>query len=124
MAYVLTSYGEIIDKYTILSIKLEKITDITKREHIQEELMALLPSVNQMQQAGIVELSKALADVNLALWDIEDNLRIKERLAHFDEDFIALARSVYIKNDQRAHIKYKINILTNSPLIEEKSYSK
>ena len=123
MAYVLTSYGEIIDKYTILEIKLENITDVNKRVHIQQDLDALAPTVIALKErGGIVNLKQDLKTVNQALWLIEDHIRVKERLVQFDEEFIALARSVYIKNDERAQIKYKINLLTNSPLIEEKSY--
>lgn len=123
MSYVLTSYGEIIDKYTILQIKLEYITDVNKREHILEDLTALAPTVNVLQaQVGILDLTQTLKTVNQALWLIEDHIRLKERLAEFDEEFIALARSVYLTNDERAQLKYKINLLTHSPLIEEKSY--
>ena len=122
MAYVLTSYGEIIDKYTILMIKQENITNVDKLIHIQEDLDALAPTVKTLQQSGISELIQSLKTINQALWTIEDHIRLKERFEQFDEVFIALARSVYIKNDERAQIKYKINILTNSPLVEEKSY--
>lgn len=123
MAYVLTSYGEIIDKYTILQIKLENITDVNKRLHIQKDLDVLAPTINALQERkGIVDLCKQLKSVNQALWLIEDQIRVKERFAEFDEEFIALARSVYLTNDERAQLKYKINILTQSPLVEEKSY--
>jgi len=122
MAYILTAYGEIIDKYTILTIKLEKITDSNKLEHIQQELRALEPTLSTLQQSGVLNLTRALKIINQDLWNIEDHIRVKERLGQFDEEFIALARSVYIKNDERAQLKYKINILTQSPLREEKSY--
>jgi hypothetical protein len=123
MAYVLTSYGEIIDKYTILDIKLEHITDVNKRQHILEDLAALAPTVNVLQErTGILALTQALKTVNQVLWAIEDHIRLKERLAEFDVEFIGLARSVYLKNDERAKLKYKINVLTDSPLVEEKSY--
>lgn len=123
MAYVLTSYGEIIDKYTILEIKLDNITDVNKLEHILEDLAALAPTVNELKEReGIMDLTQALKNVNQALWLIEDHIRLKEQLVQFDEEFIALARSVYLKNDERAQLKYKINKLTHSPLIEEKSY--
>ena len=122
MAYILTAYGEIIDKYTILTIKLEKITDSNKLAHIQQELLALEPTLNTLQQSGVLDLTRALKIVNQDLWTIEDHIRVKERLGQFDDEFIALARSVYTKNDERAQLKYKINILTQSPLREEKSY--
>jgi hypothetical protein len=124
MAYVLTSYGEIIDKYTILEIKQENIVDINKLEHILEDLAALAPTVNELKEReGVVDLTQALKNVNQALWLIEDHIRLKEQLVQFDEEFIGLARSVYLKNDERAQLKYKINKLTHSPLIEEKSYT-
>lgn len=127
MAYVFTSYGEIIDKYTILEIKLEHITDPNKRIHILRDLDALTPTVNALKEKekarGILELIQSLKTVNEALWCIEDFIRLKEQLAQFDEEFIALARKVYAQNDERARIKRALNILTNSPLVEEKSYS-
>ena len=129
MAYVFTSYGEIIDKFTILEIKLEHITDPNKRMHILRDRAALTPTVNALKEKekekarGILELMQALKTVNQALWCIEDRIRLKERLTQFDEEFIALARSVYAQNDERARIKRELNVLTNSPLVEEKSYS-
>lgn len=122
MAYVKISYGEIIDKYTILEIKLKNITDVNKRAHIQEELAVVLPIVNSLTKGDILELTQNLKSINQSLWVIEDQIRMKERISQFDEEFIYLARSVYLKNDERSKIKYKINILTHSPLIEEKSY--
>jgi len=122
MAYVKISYGEIIDKYTILEIKLKNITDVNKRAHIQEELAVVLPIVKSLTKGDILELTQNLKSINQSLWVIEDQIRMKERISQFDEEFIDLARSVYLKNDERSKIKYKINILTHSPLIEEKSY--
>ena len=122
MAYVKISYGEIIDKYTILEIKLKNITDVNKREHIQEELAIVLPIVKSLTKGDILELTQNLKSINQSLWVIEDQILMKERISQFDEEFIDLARSVYLKNDERSKIKYKINILTHSPLIEEKSY--
>jgi len=126
MAYVLTSYGEIIDKYTILEIKLDHMTDPEKRMHVLQDLDALTPTVNALKEReearGILELIQSLKTVNQSLWRIEDLIRLKERLSQFDEEFIALARSVYTQNDERARIKHSLNALTNSPLVEEKSY--
>ena len=122
MAYVKISYGEIIDKYTILEIKLKNIADVNKREHIQEELAVVLPIVKSLTKGDILELTQNLKSINQSLWVIEDQIRMKERISQFDEEFIDSARSVYLKNDERSKIKYKINILTHSPLIEEKSY--
>ena len=118
------SVGEVLDKITILQIKLEHISHATKRVNIQNELNALLPLVaddgfatEQMQ--GLIAELKA---VNEALWDIEDDIREKEAAKSFDAEFIRLARAVYVTNDKRAEIKKQINLVTGSALIEEKSY--
>tara|TARA_B100000989_G_scaffold283664_1_gene249742 strand:+ start:507 stop:893 length:387 start_codon:yes stop_codon:yes gene_type:complete len=118
------SVGEVLDKITILQIKLAHISDSAKRANVQNELDALLPLVagdafttNQMQ--GLVAELKA---VNDALWDIEDGIREKEAVKCFDAEFIRLARAVYQTNDKRAEIKKQINLATGSALIEEKSY--
>ena len=118
------SVGEVLDKITILQIKLAHISDSAKRANVQNELDALLPLVagdafttNQMQ--GLVAQLKA---VNEALWDIEDDIREKEAAKIFDAEFIKLARAVYVTNDKRAEIKKQINLETGSALIEEKSY--
>jgi len=118
------SVGEVLDKITILQIKLAHISDAAKRVNIQNELDALLPLVagdafttDQMQ--GLMAELKA---VNEALWDIEDDIREKEAAKSFDADFIRLARAVYVTNDKRAEIKKQINLATGSALIEEKSY--
>ena len=118
------SVGEVLDKITILQIKLAHISDAAKRVNIQNELDALLPLVagdvfttDQMQ--GLMAELKA---VNEALWDIEDDIREKEAAKSFDAEFIRLARAVYVTNDKRAEIKKQINLATGSALIEEKSY--
>jgi len=118
------SVGEVLDKITILQIKLAHISDAAKRVNIQNELDALLPLVagdafttDQMQ--GLMAELKA---VNEALWDIEDDIREKEAAKSFDAEFIRLARAVYVTNDKRAKIKKQINLATGSALIEEKSY--
>ena len=118
------SVGEVLDKITILQIKLAHISDSAKRANVHNELDALLPLVagdafttNQMQ--GLVAELKA---VNEALWDIEDDIREKEAAKSFDAEFIKLARAVYVTNDKRAAIKKQINLETGSALIEEKSY--
>ena len=118
------SVGEVLDKITILQIKLAQISDANKRVNIQNELDALLPLVagdgfttNEMQG-----LMAELKSVNEALWDIEDDIREKEAAKSFDAEFIKLARAVYVTNDKRAEIKKQINLVTGSALIEEKSY--
>ena len=118
------SVGEVLDKITILQIKLAHIYDAAKRVNVQNELDALIPLVasdafttNKMQ--GLVAELKA---VNEALWDIEDDIREKEAAKSFDAEFIKLARAVYVTNDKRAEIKKQINLATGSALVEEKSY--
>lgn len=128
MAYVFTSYGEIMDKFTILEIKLEHIADANKRTHVRKDLDALTPTVNALTSdahngEAVTALMHELKTVNQALWCIEDFIRLKERLSQFDGEFITLARNVYTQNDERARIKHVLNVLTRSPLVEEKSYS-
>jgi len=117
------SNGEIIDKLTIIRIKLERIKDISKTRNLKNEYNVLKEA-----SSSIIDyddpLYRALYEVNCELWDIEDHIRDLERKKDFGEEFISVARSVYFKNDLRAEIKRKINITTSSGLIEEKSYGK
>ena len=115
------SIGELIDKITILEIKQIYMTGI-KLKNINKE-MKLLKNILQDKNLEINnDLIKNLKKVNKKLWEIEDNIRIKESNQEFDEEFIKLARSVYIENDKRASIKKEINQTYNSDLVEEKSY--
>ena len=115
------SIGELIDKITILEIKQIYMTGI-KLKNINKE-MKLLKNILQDKNLEInIDLIKNLKKVNKKLWEIEDNIRIKESKQEFDEEFIKLARSVYIENDKRASIKKEINQKYNSDLVEEKSY--
>ena len=118
------SVGEVLDKITILQIKLAHISDANKRVNIQNELDALLPLVDGdgFTTDEMQGLTAELKSVNEVLWDIEDDIREKEAAKSFDAEFIKLARAVYVTNDQRAEIKKQINLATGSPLIEEKSY--
>ena len=116
------STGELVDKVTILAIKLEKFKDEAKKANVKKEFDILTVPMNA---AGISVTSKefaALKDVNLKLWHIEDDIRIKESRKEFDKEFIELARSVYFINDDRAKIKKDINLKFNSELVEEKEY--
>ena len=115
------SWGELIDKITILEIKSVEIVDEKARANVMKEL-ALLQNVAQGQEA-ISDLKSQLKAVNAALWKIEDAIRDKERRHEFDQEFIALARSVYQRNDERARIKRQISSVLASELIEEKSYN-
>jgi hypothetical protein len=118
------SVGELIDKITILTIKQARIKDTQKIVHIETELTALQQVVaqNGVESAELNVLMQALRDVNEALWDIEDAIRLCEKAKDFSGKFIQLARDVYITNDKRAKLKREINTLTNSALHEVKSY--
>lgn len=116
------SLGEIVDKYTILLIKEMKISDEKKlynvkkeREYIQSVLDEKLESLNPYIHTLFL--------VNEKLWNIEDQIRIKESMNQFDDEFISLARSVYHTNDERAGIKKNLNESYNSEFVEEKEYA-
>ncbi|MCU0461051.1 MAG: DUF6165 family protein [Bacteroidales bacterium] len=117
------SNGEIIDKQTIIQIKLERIKDKAKLENLKKEFDELTKVTSSILKTDD-PLYMALYKVNCELWDIEDHIRDLERKKDFGKDFIETARSVYIKNDRRAELKREINIKTSSGLIEEKSYEK
>ena len=117
------SNGEIADKLTILQIKLERIKDVAKLKNLRKEYDELARMTSSIISTSD-PLYKALYDINCELWDIEDHIRDLERKKDFSEEFIATARSVYLKNDKRADIKREINIRTSSGLMEEKSYEK
>ena len=117
------SHGEIVDKLTILQIKKENITDPIKLDNIVKEYDYLLSVVEN--DLGISTESPEyleLLSINNELWVIEDDIRDKERVKEFDDDFIKLARAVYYTNDVRAKIKKEINLKYSSGFIEEKSY--
>jgi len=115
------SIGELIDKITILEIKEIHMSGV-KLKNINKELN-LLKNILQDKNPGISpDLIKNLKKVNKNLWEIEDNIRIKESKKEFDKEFIKLARSVYKENDKRASIKKEINQKFKSELVEEKSY--
>ena len=117
------SNGEIIDKLTIIQIKLERIKDKVKLVNLQKEYNVLYKaSISIIATSD--PLYKSLYEVNCELWDIEDHIRDLERNKDFGNDFILTARAVYIKNDKRSELKREINIRTASGLIEEKSYEK
>jgi hypothetical protein len=118
------SFGELIDKITILEIKSERIRDAAKLTNIRTEL-DLLGATWARHPAARVDIHDErarLKAVNEALWDIEDRIRLKEKAQAFDAEFIELARSVYFRNDERAAVKREINLKLGSTLVEEKSY--
>lgn len=116
------SIGEVIDKITILKLKKANITDEEKLANVNKEYNYLLSEV----EAEIIadDLFTELYSVNKKLWEIEDDIRDCERNRDFEENFIRLARLVYITNDERAEIKKKINLKYGSEFVEEKSYKK
>lgn len=118
------SYGELIDKITILRIKLQEIKDEAKLANVRNELELLEAtwSNDKASEVDIADETRRLLEVNQRLWKIEDDIRMKERAQAFDQEFIKLARSVYIENDERAAIKREINMKLGSTLVEEKSY--
>jgi hypothetical protein len=117
------SNGEIIDKLTIIQIKLERIKDKAKLVNLQREYDELITSTSSILSMSD-PLYSALYEVNCELWDIEDLIRDLERRKEFGDEFVSTARAVYFKNDRRSEIKREINIKTSSGLIEEKSYEK
>jgi hypothetical protein len=117
------SNGEIIDRLTIIQIKLERIKDKAKLVNLKKEYNELIRASSSIISTSD-PLYLALYEVNCELWDIEDHIRDLEREKNFGDDFITTARAVYIKNDKRSVLKREINIKTSSGLIEEKSYEK
>ena len=114
------SNGEILDKITILRLKLEHIYDKDKRANIIKEYDFLKEASEEINYSD--NLYHELYLVNKALWKIEDEIRNKERSKEFDQEFIELARSVYFTNDKRSEIKKQINLESKSEFVEEKSY--
>lgn len=119
------SPGELLDKITILEIKAEQINDKVKLQNVEIELELLNKTWQQssINNEYIQSLKQELKKNNQNLWEIEDKIRLKESNKEFDQEFIELARSVYIQNDKRAATKRKINDLLGSKIIEEKSYT-
>ena len=117
------SVGELIDKITILEIKKDKLKNL-KLKNILKELSFLRAVLEKNSIFIPDEIYFQLKSINLKLWDIEDKIRIKEKNKEFDNEFIELARSVYLNNDRRSETKKELNIMFNSEIIEEKSYEK
>jgi len=119
------SWGELLDKVTILEIKRVRLPMASARTNAERELAGLTPALAALEPLpeDLVRLKAALAEVNRRLWDIEDAIRTKEATGDFGAEFVALARSVYRENDERGRIKQVINRLLRSPLVEEKHYA-
>ena len=124
------SLGELMDKISILWIKKDKIIDKNKLNLIEDELNLLNKSItiiinkNKDRRIEILSLIEGLKKINAELWDIEDKIRECERNKNFDQNFIELARSVYITNDKRSELKNEINLKFGSNIVEVKSYEK
>ena len=118
------SPGEVLDKITILEIKSERISDAGKLANVKRELELLQASWAQSvdEDETVQRIHGELKAINEALWEIEDDIRDKERAREFDQVFIELARSVYVTNDQRADAKKELNLYLGSEIVEEKSY--
>ena len=119
------SVGELIDKITILQIKKEKIANLEKVKKVSYELELLEQSLNSFETSKTDELKNLMTElkkINQKLWKIEDDIRLLEKNKKFDDNFIKLARSVYITNDERFEVKNKINKLFSSEIEEVKSY--
>jgi hypothetical protein len=119
------SFGELLDKMAILEIKSERILDDSKLENVRRELDALNETwaAHPAARTDVRELRARLKAINESLWDIEDDIRDKERAREFDAEFIRLARAVYVTNDERARVKKEINLKLGSAYVEEKSYA-
>ena len=118
------SFGELLDKIAILQIKSERMSDPAKLANVRKELAAL-EQTWMAHPAAVGDIARLRADlkaVNERLWVIEDDIRLKEKAQAFDDEFIRLARSVYVENDERARIKKEINLALGSTYVEEKSY--
>ena len=121
ICFIPVSIGELYDKYTILQIKQNKITCIEKLKYVNNELDYLKKIINEYPLDK--EVINELKNINETLWEIEDNIRDKERIKSFDEEFIKLARNVYITNDKRSEVKNKINSILKSEINDIKGYS-
>ena len=122
--HVPVSPGEVLDKITILEIKSERMTDPGKVANVRVELALLQDTwAKAVKEDDVIhDLHAQLKEINEALWEIEDDIRDKERVKEFDQRFIELARSVYFTNDRRSEVKKKLNLHLGSQIIEEKSY--
>jgi len=116
------SIGELIDKITILELKLEFLTDTNKLANVNTELTYLNKILSELTIPDIIDEREALKLVNRRLWHIENLKRECEKNQTFGEEFIEAARQVYLKNDLRAEIKRRINTIVGSTIVEEKSY--
>lgn len=122
--HIPVSWGELFDKLTILQIKQQRVKDSGKLKNIRRELgeLSRVRDAHVLENQQLTRLVDSLRSTNEALWEIEDDIRACEKAGDFGSQFVELARSVYKTNDSRAELKYRINILLDSDLLEEKSY--
>ena len=122
--HIPVSWGELFDKISILEIKKENVlNELAMKNIIQElELLDKLISDDILNNRGLMDLRVELKNINQNIWNIEDEIRIKESTHDFEDRFIELARNTYIFNDKRASVKRIINKILNSPIVEEKIY--
>jgi hypothetical protein len=119
------SWGELLDKVTILEIKAERLSSADARNHVQQELALLAAAAESaLRNPAIPAVKMKLKQVNETLWNIEDDIRACEAQQSFDAEFVRLARAVYRRNDERGQLKAEINRLLGSHINEEKQYTK
>lgn len=124
MPWIPTSWGEILDKISILGIKSERLEAVRPLAHVRSELQALctIRDRHLAPDDRVAVLSMELDAINRRLWDLEDRLRVLEAAQSFDAEFVESARRVYLTNDRRAAVKNQINALTGSRFFSEKIY--
>lgn len=124
MPAIEVSWGELVDKITILEIKERRLTSPAAVANVRRELAGLNETLYALRPPdSFVALKQGLAVVNESLWEIEDSIRAKEAAGAFDAKFVELARAVYVNNDKRTALKREINLLLRSDLVEEKQYT-
>ena len=117
------SNGELLDKFSILEIKMGNITDPSKLANIENEYRELTSDCTDLLRSSTISsLYAELKSINQKLWVVEDDIRDCERSKDFGPQFVSLAREVYFTNDERARVKKEINLASGSSLVEEKSY--
>jgi hypothetical protein len=117
------SNGELLDKFSILEIKMGNITDPSKLTNVENEYRELASDCTDLlRNSSISTLYSELKSINQRLWTVEDDIRECERRKDFGQEFVSLAREVYFTNDERARVKKEINLASGSSLVEEKSY--
>lgn len=116
------SLGELVDKISILRLKMARISDTMKVAAATQEEKILSHALSALNLSGIEQHLSKLEEINGRLWEIEDSIRIKEKSKKFDDEFISLARAVYVTNDQRFDAKNEINRRYGSSIVEVKSY--